>query len=40
VAYADRAGLQYEVELPQDRRVRPKAYADNFRWGRVENWTH
>jgi hypothetical protein len=22
------------------RRVRPKAYADNFRYGRMENWTH
>ena len=22
------------------RHVRPKAYADNFRYGRIENWTH
>ena len=22
------------------RRVRPKAYADNFSWKRIENWTH
>src|SRR3954447_24934475 len=40
VAYAERNNLAYEVELPQERRFRPKAYADNFRWGRVENWTH
>jgi len=40
IAYADRAGLAYEVELPQERRVRPKAYADNFHWSRIENWTH
>jgi hypothetical protein len=40
VAYADRAGLHYEVEIPQERRPRPKAYADNFKAGRVENWTH
>jgi hypothetical protein len=40
VAYAERAGIAYEVELPQVRRVRPKAYADNFRYGRQENWTH
>jgi hypothetical protein len=40
IAYAERAGLQYEVELPHHRRIRPKAYADNFKWGRVENWTH
>jgi hypothetical protein len=40
VAYAERNGIAYEVELPQVRRVRPKAYADNFRYGRQENWTH
>jgi hypothetical protein len=40
VAYAEREGLQFEVELPQHRRVRPKAYADNFKYDRVENWTH
>jgi hypothetical protein len=40
VAYAESNGLSYEIELPQPRRFRPKAYADNFRWGRVENWTH
>jgi len=40
IAYAERAGLRYEVELPQTRRIKPKAYADNFKWGRIENWTH
>jgi hypothetical protein len=40
IAYADRAGLKYEAELPQDRRIRPKAYADNFSWKRFELWTH
>ena len=40
VAYADKHGLRYEVELPHKRRVVPKAYADNFRFGRAENWTH
>jgi len=40
VAYADRSGLTYDVELPRTRRVHPKAYADNFRFGRQENWTH
>jgi hypothetical protein len=39
-AYADRAGLAYEVELPHVRRIKPKAYADNFKYGRTENWTH
>ena len=40
VAYAERQGIPYEVELPQVRRVHPKAYADNFRYGRQQNWTH
>jgi hypothetical protein len=40
VAYAERGGLAYDIELPQSRRVRPKAYADNFRFGRPEAWTH
>jgi hypothetical protein len=40
VAYAEKGGLAYDIELPQTRRFRPKAYADNFRFGRSENWTH
>jgi len=40
IAYADRHGLTYDVELPTVRKVRPKAYADNFKAGRAENWTH
>ena len=40
VAYAKRNELAYEVELPRARAFRPKAYADNFKFGRSENWTH
>ena len=40
VGYAERNGLEYDEELPQARRIKPKAYADNFRYGRIENWTH
>jgi ETC complex I subunit conserved region len=40
VAYAEKHGLIYEIELPRERVVKPKAYADNFRYGRLENWTH
>jgi hypothetical protein len=40
IAYADRAGLAYDVEIPHARKFKPKAYADNFRYGRMENWTH
>ena len=40
VAYAEKHGLTYEVELPHQLAFKPKAYADNFRYGRLENWTH
>ncbi|MCW3475013.1 ETC complex I subunit [Limobrevibacterium gyesilva] len=40
VAYAAKQGFAYEVELPHQRRMKPKAYADNFKFGRSENWTH
>jgi hypothetical protein len=39
-AYARKNGIGYDVELPQARRIKPKAYADNFHWSRTENWTH
>ena len=39
-AHAERNGLQYTIEQPSIRAVRPKAYADNFRFGRKEPWTH
>ncbi len=40
VAYAERNSLAYDVELPRNRRIQPKNYAENFRFGRSENWTH
>jgi hypothetical protein len=40
VAYAEREGIPHEVELPRKPVMRPKAYSDNFRAGRVDNWTH
>jgi len=41
VAYATANGLAYEVEDPAPAKpIRPKVYADNFRFGRAENWTH
>ncbi len=30
VAYAERSGYAYEVIAPQQRRVLPKSYAENF----------
>jgi hypothetical protein len=40
VAYAERRGVAYDLELPRARSHKPKAYADNFKFGRLENWTH
>ncbi len=40
VAYAERERIAYVVEVPHRSVMRPKAYADNFRAGRTENWTH
>jgi hypothetical protein len=40
VAYAEKHGLMYTVEEPHERKIRPKAYADNFRTDRMGRWTH
>ncbi len=41
-AYARANGIAYEVEPlpPGPAEIKPKVYADNFRYGRAENWTH
>jgi hypothetical protein len=40
VAFAEKNGLAYRVEEPQQDKFRPKSYADNFRYDRVGRWTH
>ena len=42
VAYAEANGIPYEVEPARPGRaaIRPKSYADNFRWNRTDNWSH
>jgi hypothetical protein len=40
VAYAMRHNLPYQLELPRPHRFTPKAYADNFKFGRRFNWSH
>ena len=35
IAYADRHGIAYALAEPHAARVRPKAYADNFKFDRV-----
>ncbi len=39
-AFARKHGLMYTLERPQERKLRPKAYADNFRYDRLAPWTH
>ena len=36
VAFAERNGLAYRVLEPNARRVRPKSYAENFSYQRVD----
>ena len=40
VGFAKRHGLEYSVKRPQDRTIKPKAYADNFAYGRRVPWSH
>ena len=40
ISYAAAQGVAYDVELPHARKFRPKSYADNFRFGLTDNWTH
>ena len=40
VAFAVRHGIAFRLEEPKETALRPKSYAENFRFGRTENWTH
>jgi len=40
VAYATRNGIPYKVEEPHEAKRRSMAYSDNFKFGRVGQWTH
>ena len=40
IAYARKEGYTYTVSEPRERRIKPKAYADNFAYTRMEPWTH
>lgn len=41
-AWAETKGIPYEIEPAPTARadIKPKSYADNFRYGRTDNWTH
>ena len=40
ISYAKKNRIKYELINPQQRRIKPKAYADNFSFHRKETWTH
>lgn len=40
VKYAEDHDIAYDVQEPKSRRVKPKAYADNFAFSRNGAWTH
>jgi hypothetical protein len=40
IAFAEREGIAYRVFEPKTPERRRIAYADNFKWGRVGQWTH
>ncbi len=40
VAFATRNGIAFRLEEPPATKLRPKSYAENFRYGRPDRWTH
>jgi hypothetical protein len=40
VAYATRHGIPFRIDEPQKSELKPKSYAENFKFGRVGLWTH
>jgi hypothetical protein len=40
VAFATRHGIAFRLEEPQKTALRPKSYAENFKFGRPDRWTH
>jgi hypothetical protein len=35
IAYAKKRGIDFELEMPQTTKLKPKSYADNFRFDRI-----
>ncbi len=40
IAYAQRHGIDFDLELPTEYARQVKSYADNFKYSRRTNWTH
>ncbi len=39
-AYAERNGIEYRVIQPKDPNRQVVSYTDNFRYNRIQPWTH
>jgi len=39
-AYAQREGIEYRVIAPKDANRQILSYTDNFRFSRIQPWTH
>ncbi|MDQ0320236.1 gamma-glutamylcyclotransferase (GGCT)/AIG2-like uncharacterized protein YtfP [Pararhizobium capsulatum DSM 1112] len=40
VAYAERNGIEYRVIAPKEPTRKNVSYSDNFRYSRMQPWTH
>jgi len=40
VAFALRHGIAFRLDEPKTTEIRPKSYAENFKFGRPDRWTH
>lgn len=40
IAYAERNGIPYRVQEPNDPAPKRLSYSDNFKFSRVEPWSH
>jgi len=40
VAYAERNGIPYQIAVDHEHQPSTQSYADNFRYGRPQPWTH
>jgi hypothetical protein len=40
IAFATENGIAFRLEEPPVGKLRPKSYAENFKFGRPDRWTH
>jgi hypothetical protein len=40
IAFATENGIAFRLEEPNPTKLRSKSYAENFKYGRSDRWTH